>query len=370
MLAAAVAAGCTRAPGPIVHGPPVFHNVSATVIDSLPLLATDNGRLVCLAEGTSPCPHLPARATWLRDGRFATWNRREAVEVWTPGQVDPMRLGDLGTADGQYRQPVSVGMAGGGYVVLDQEERAVLFYTEHGRFQSSTVAPANTFVRAFGYAGPVAFVQLLRSVAPDSSATLEVRAVDSPGDTVGHAILTVPLPWMHVVNGRPAGAMPVFAELPVFAIAPDSDIIWSDGARLTVTRQGPDGSVRWRLNSDATGVPLSPAIVSTIRHAMGADTNATARASLDSSIAHSPATLPAISSLLLAPDGEVLVVGFAAPNALDRPAYLLDATGLPIGRVAIPGAWTVLLHGGDSILVQLAGANADLELRWLTLKKP
>ncbi|MGH7583537.1 MAG: hypothetical protein ACREL5_09950, partial [Gemmatimonadales bacterium] len=100
---AAMLASCGHPTAPAErHGPPIEHRLTTATLDSLPTVTPNDGRLVCLAAGSAPCPKGPARANWFPNGKFATWEALGAAELWTAGQVDPVRLGDIGTADGQY----------------------------------------------------------------------------------------------------------------------------------------------------------------------------------------------------------------------------------------------------------------------------
>ena len=89
----------------------------------------------------------------------------------------------------------------------------------------------------------------------------------------------------------------------------------------------------------------------------------------DSSAAHTGKHFPAASGLFVGADGRVLVVGPQTPTRDSLDYTLLNNSGVPSGRFALPVRTRPLLYAGDSLLVQRPGANASSELRWLVIGK-
>ena len=350
---------------------PVARRMTAGALDSLPGLALSNGRLVCLADAGAPCQVTPATANWLHDGRFATWEPRKPILVWTPDKTDPQFLGEAGLSDSQYAVVLSVAATRSGFTVVTQAngEARALSYDADGRFTSSLPAPPVSMTRARGFSGDIAFYQVIHEAGQDSAAEFEVREVDGPGDTVGVTVLKAKLPWLRLRDSRPVVPVPLFPTLPSYALASDSDIVWTNGDLFNVERRSPKGVVRWSLTSDAPGPAITAAELKALRAKLPAD-DKVRLAGFDSSAAHTGTFLPAATSLLLSPDGRVLIVSVQVPTRDSLDYTMLSNLGEPQGRFAMPVRSHPLLFAGDSLLVQRAGANGFQELRWLVLRKP
>jgi hypothetical protein len=363
---------CSRTETPHTAAPQVsgvHHEVTAAMLDSLPQLKVVDGQLVCLAVKHSPCPADLATANWLHDGKFATWELNRPVQIWTPGKVDPQTLGEVGPADSQYSSAMSVAARGKGYVVLDGGNLHALDYDAKGRFTGAVPIPKVSITHAAGYAGDIAVLQLIHSVVADSPADFEIREVDTPGDTVGHLVLSLKLPWLRIRDNHPSVSLPLFPTLPAYSIAADSDIIWTAGDTFAVRRQSPAGVVRWAVTSNVPGAVIGTDEVAGLRQRVLAQGNPQVLANFDSAAAHTGKNHAAIAGLLVAADGKVLVAGPQLTTRETVDAYLLDATGKPTGRFTLPRQTHVLLFAGDSLLVQRSGANSQPELRWMVLKK-
>lgn len=365
LLAACHEAAPARNPA----GPPVQRTVTAATLDSLPQLAVTDGHLVCLADGESPCPVGLATANWLHDGRFATWEPNRQVQIWSPNQPNPQTLGEVGSAAGQYRMVISVAASGAGYIVVDAAASRLLRFDGTGRFQSSVPTPPSRMTHVAGFAGDVPLLQLIRPTAPDSPAAFEVRETDGPGDTLGRTVLTLPLAWLRIRDERPSAPLPLFPVLPSYTIAGDSDIVWSAGDVFSVRRQSAAGVLHWSLRSDATGPAVTADEIARARAQLGSAPATAAKARFDSSVVQTAKFHAAITGLLLADDGRVLVVGAQVPARDSIDFYRLSNTGQPEARFSLARRSRVLLFGGDSLLVQRPGANMHQELQWLVLKK-
>lgn len=348
-------------------GPPVERTVTAVALDSLPHLAVTDGHLVCLADGQSPCPIDLATANWVHNDRFATWESNRQVQIWSPNQADPQTVGEVGTGIGQYRMVVAVAANGAGYFVIDAASNNLLLFDGTGHYQSSVPVPPSGMTHATGFAGDVALLQLILPTAADSPATFEVREIQGPGDTLGRTVLKLPLPWLRIRNGRTTRELPLFPVLPSYGIGADSDIVWSPGDVFSVRRQSPSGALRWSLSSTVTGPAVTPEEITLERARLGPTPDAAAAARFDSSVALSAKFHAAITGLLLAHDGRVLVVGAQLPGRDSVDLYSLTNSGEPMGRFSLPRRSRVLLFNGDSLLVQRPGPNVNQELRWLLL---
>ena len=355
----------TRAPA----GPPVERTVTAAALDSLPRVTVTDGHLVCLADGQSPCPVDLATANWVHDDRFATWEANRQVQIWSPNQPNPLTIGEVGAGIGQYRTVVSVAANGPGYFVIDAASNNLLRFDGNGHYQSSVPVAPSGMTHATGFVGDIPLLQLILPTAADSPAVFEVREIQAPGDTLGRTVLKLPLPWLRIRDGRTARELPLFPVLPSYAIAADSDIVWSNGDVFSVRRQSASGALRWSLSSAVTGPPVTPEQISEERAKLGPTPDAAAAARFDSSVALSAKAHAAITGLVLAHDGRVLVLGAQPPGRDSIDFYSLSNSGEPNGRFSLPRRSRVLLFNGDSLLVQRPGANMNQELRWLLLRR-
>ena len=368
VVAAGALAACQSAPSPRrPTGPAVVRTITPGGLDSLPRLAISDGHLVCLADGQNPCPVQLAAANWAHDGKFATWEPNRPVQIWSPNDPNPMTVGEMGEGTGQYRMVASAAADGRAYDVVDGASNNLLRFNSKGQYESSVPIPPSRMTRATGFAGDVPLLQLILPTAPDSPAVFEVRELVAPGDTLGRAVVSLPLPWLRIRDGHPIGELPLFPVLPSYAIAPDSDVVWTAGDLFNVRRQTPTGTLQWSLTSDAPGPPVTPDEIARMRAQFASTADSAARARFDSSAALSGKFHPAITGVLLAHDDRVLLVGPPLPGRDSLDFYTLNNTGLPTGRFALPVRSRVLLFAGDSVLVQRPGANAQQELRWLLI---
>jgi hypothetical protein len=349
-------------------GPPVERSVTAAALDSLPQLAVTDGHLVCLADGQAPCPVDLATANWVHNDRFATWESNRQVQIWSPNQPDPQTVGEAGAGIGQYRTVVAVAANGTGYFVIDAASNNLLLFDGKGQYQSSVPVAPSGMTHAIGFAGDIPLLQLIQPTTADSPAVFEVREIEGPGDTLGRTVLKLPLPWLRIRNGRAVRELPLFPVLPSYAIAADSDIVWSAGDVFSVRRQSPSGALRWSLSSTVTGPAVTPEEIRLERARLGPTPDAAAAARFDSSVALSAKFHAAITGLVLAHDGRVLVVGAQLPGRDSVDCYSLTNSGEPKGRFSLPRRSRVLLFDGDSLLVQRPGPNMNQELRWLLLR--
>ena len=350
---------------------PIVHSMSAGALDSLPRMSLTSGRLICLVDAGAPCPTTPATANWLRDGKYATWELRKAVEIWSPDKTDPQLLGEVGVTDSQYDIVLSAAATRSGYIILNLSpgRSSALLYDSRGRYTSNLPMPPVSMTKSRGYSGNVAFFQLIHEAGRDSAAEFDVREVDGPGDTIGVSVLKARLPWLRIRDGRATGPLPLFPTLPSYALAADSDIVWGNSDLFNFERRSPTGAIRWKLTTDAPGPPITKAELAAIRAKLPQN-DKTKLAGFDSSAAHTGNFFPAASGLFVGPDGRVLVAGPQLPTRDSVEYVLLDRTGLPTGRLGMPKLTRPLLFAGDSVLVQRAGANANQELRWLVIGKP
>jgi hypothetical protein len=361
-------AGCGHDPvAGLPVGAPVDRTIAAAAIDALPRDSVSDGRLICASDGGNACPLNIAAANWLHGGRFATWEPNRVVEVWSPGVPDPQALGDVGPAENQYGYAVAVGQLGREYVVLDAQQMHALRYDEKGTFRSWLPIPPVSVRHAIGFARDLVVLQTVTASSPDSVGEFEVRELDTPGDTLGHSMLKVRVPWFVMRNGRLAQAMPLFPALPSYAFAADSDIIWSAGDSLTVERRSSSGAVRWITRSGATGATVTPDEVVQMRTQIVTSPDPQARAVFDSTVAHTGKTHPAITGILTAADDRILIVGSASPVRDSVDLITLRADGTPAARFALPRRSRVLLFAGDSLVVQRPGPGMHQEMRWLQL---
>jgi hypothetical protein len=339
--------------------------VTAGALDSLARFSVTDGHLVCLADGQSPCPVELATANWMHGGRFATWEPNRQVQVWSPNQSNPETIGEAGGGTGQYRAVVSVAANGAGYFVIDAAANNLLLFDGKGHYQSSVPIQPSGMSHATGFAGDIPLLQLILPTAVDSPAAFEVRELEGPGDTLGRTVLRLPLTWLRIREGKPSRQLPLFPVLPSYAIARNRDIIWSAGDVFAVRRQSDSGALRWSLTGDASGPAVTPDDIAHERAQLGATPDAAATERFDSSVALSARFYSAITGLILAPDGRVLVAGSQVPGRDSLDYYSLSSSGEPKGRFTLPRRSRVLLFDGDSLLVQRPGPNMNQELRWL-----
>jgi hypothetical protein len=277
-------------------------------------------------------------------------------------------VGEVGAGTGQYEAVVAVAANGAGYFVVDAASNNLLLFDAKGHYQSSVPVAPSGMTHATGFAGDIPLLQLILPAAVDSPAVFEVREIEAPGDTLGRSVLKLPLPWLRIRDGKMARELPLFPVLPSYAIAADSDIVWSAGDVFSVRRQSASGMLRWSLVSTVPGPAVTPAEIGQERARLGSTPTAAAAARFDSSVALSAKLHAAITGLVLAHDGRVLVVGAQTPARDSIDFYSLSNSGEPTARFSLPRRSRVLLFDGDSVLVQRPGANLNQELRWLVLR--
>jgi hypothetical protein len=117
-----------------------------------------------------------------------------------------------------------------------------------------------------------------------------------------------------------------------------------------------------------TGPAVTPDEIKLDRAQLGPTPDAAVSARFDSSVALTAKVHAAITGLVLAHDGRVLVVGAQTPARDSIDFFSLSNSGEPKGRFTLPRRSRVLLFNGDSLLVQRPGANMNQELRWLILR--
>ena len=371
LIGAVVLGACNsnKPAAPVATAVPVTRTTSAAALAALPELVIANGRLVCLAISGAPCPASNATANWLTDGKYATWELRRPIEIWTPDKIDPEFLGAVGNSDSQYQAVLSVAATRSGFVVLTLPTSRALLYDTKGRYTSSLPMPPVSVTRTRGFSGRIAFFQIIREAGRDSAAEFEVREVDGPGDTLGVSVLKTKLPWLILRDGRPTTPLTLLPTLPSYAFADDSDIVSSNGDRFSFERRSPKGVLRWSLASDVAGPAVTPAELKLLRAKIPA-ANKAGFVSFDSAAAHTGKHFPAVVGLFVGSDGRVLAAAAPLPSRDSLDFYMLSNSGEPIGRFALPNRTHPLLYAGDSLLVQRSGANAALEMRWLVIKKP
>lgn len=364
------ACGGDKPAAPVAWGEPATRTISAGALDSLPRLIVSDGQLVCLSDGQKPCPVAMAMANWLDNGRYATWEAHRPIQLWTPGVVDPVLLGSVGTGDSLYEFPVAVAKSGTGMIVLSAAGAHALRYNANGKFTSSIPFPALSITHATGFQGSIPFYQVIRERGADSGALFELREIETPGDTSGVLMFKQDLDWLRVQGARPVAPLPLYPILPSYMIAADSDVVWGSGQLFALERRARSGTLRWSLTSDATGPAVTKEEVAEARAKLPLDAAKGAWAHFDSSVAITGKFHPAIGAIILAKDGRVLVVGVPV-SSLDSVKYVtLSRMGEPTGQFLLPRVNRVLLFAGDSVLVQRPGANAQPELRWVVTKAP
>ena len=348
----------------------ITHTTTAAALDSLPTIPVTNGRLVCLSDGQKPCPTGTATANWLHGGSFTTWEPHHQIQIWTPNKTDPQLLGELGAGEAQYDFVVSVAATRTGYIVLNASGMRALRYNANGKVESSLPFPPVSMTHATGYSGDVPFYQVIHEAGQDSAAEFELREIDGPGDTIGRTVLKSKLNWLRLRDGRPAAPVPLFPILPSYAIAADSDVVWSAGELFSIERRSPAGRVRWSLTSDAPGPAVTAADIAAARSRLPDGADKAQKSRFDSIVAATAKFHPAVGAVYVAPDGRVIVAGFPVASHDSVRYVVLSNTGQPVGRFSLPRSTRVLLFSGDSALAQRAGANAQRELRWLVVRPP
>jgi hypothetical protein len=84
--------------------------------------------------------------------------------------------------------------------------------------------------------------------------------------------------------------------------------------------------------------------------------------------ARTPATYPAVTTILLSRDGRIVVGEAVVPNADSVSYLLLTKDGAPLTRFKLEAQAHPLLFSGDSLLVHRPAGGEPREARWIQVK--
>ena len=367
ILASALAAACggarkEKAPG-------TERVVTAAALDALPRTVPTVGGRVCLADGRTLCPLQSAVANWLAPGQFALWEPGRQVGVWRDADTLATRIGDFGLGTGKYVNPAAVGAnAAGDVLVVDAQSDSLLRYNAAGKFLDARPLPKLYGLTAWGFAGRLPVLQRIAGKDALAPAELELRILNTAGDSAGRTALRTSLPWLHLSGSTVSSALPLFPTQPVYAIDEDGALVWSSGERLWLRRLAPSGAVEWTLSSDIKGPAIAPADIAVRRKEL--ENSGMPAVDIDSMAARTPSNHAAVTGLLLSRDGRILVGEAVVPSADSLTYLLLAKDGAPIARLTLGKRVHPLLLSGDSLLVHRPTEGEPWEIRWLLFPKP
>lgn len=342
--------------------------ITTALLDSLPHATLVDGGRVCYAEGRDSCPLYPAVATWLTPDRFALWGDPFGqIAAYHLGDTVGVLIGAPGNGVGKYTLPGGVGSAkNGDILVLDATGNAVLRYDDEGKFLRTQPLPKLFGLTAWGFSGKVAFLERFVSKDSVSQANLEIRILKEAGDSAGRVALQRPLPWLYLNNNEVSAPLPLIPTQPIFAVAEDGALIWSSAEKLWLQRVNPAGGTDWTVTSDIAGPAITREAIDLRRKLLEAQ--GAPAADLDSMAARTPATYPAVTSILLNREGRI-VVGQAVVPSADSVTYLLLAKdGAPLTQFTLKSSVHPLLFSGDSLLVSRLVGSEPREVRWIQVK--
>lgn len=362
---------CTAREGAV---PPAGGNwtLDSATASTLPQLQAADGRLLCVADGTTPCPAGQPYANRLDAERIALWEPGRPVQLWGADST-PIDVGAVGAGLGEYQMVLAVGPGKDGEVlVVDMaaDDVRLMRFDRSGKFLELSRLPPLLEGEARGFAGKIPLQQAMVARGDSGGTDLRVTVLDDATKSTGRVVLEVPIPWLSLQGSDLTSAPPLFVAAPTYVMTTDGEIIWSPGDRLEIVRRMADGSPRWQLRGDLPRAPVTPqelaARRASARRAMGEQAT---EADLDTMVARSDMKHPAVAGLIATPEGVVYVAGPA--TAADSVDYLrLAADGKPNGRFRLSQDTRFLLAIGDSILVQRPHAGEPREIRWLRLTAP
>jgi hypothetical protein len=356
--------GCTGRPEPSDGGVRVAPD---SVLTRLPVLAVQDGRLICTALGDDPCPLRAAFANRLGNGSYALWEPGRGVLVVDEKNPNGRTLGRIGTGAGQHAVALGVGPDGSDIIVLDGQRSRILRYNASGDFVREDELPRPDPNAAPGFVGRLPVVQVVQAV-DSGPVRLRVHVLAKPGEAAGRMVLDEIVPWLRLRDGLAYGATPLFGASARYAIDDDETLVWTPGDRFQVQRRRFDGTVLWTLTSDLKGPPVTPRDIELRRKEVessgAAEINEPGR--LDSMVAITPPTHPAVAGILLQPGGRILVAGASTPSGDFVDYLVLTRDGEPTHRLHLPKETRPLLFDGDSLLVHRP-IGEPREVRWLTL---
>lgn len=367
-LLPAVVLACTAEPSAV---PPSGGNwtLDSATAAALPQLQSADGRLLCVADGSTPCPAGQPYANRLDTERIALWEPGRPVQLWGADST-PIDVGAVGAGLGEYQTVLAVGPGKDGEVlVVNMEADGVrlMRFDRSGKFLEQSLLPPLLDGEARGFAGKIPLQQEM-VVRGDSGGTVfRVTVLDDATKTTGRVVLEVPIPWLSLKGGDVTSAPPLFVAAPAYVMTTDGEVIWSPGDRLDIVRRLADGSPRWQLRGDLPRAPVTPqelaAKRANARQTLG---DGATEADLDTMVARSDTKHPAVAGLIATSEGVVYVAG--PTTAADSVDYLrLAADGKPNGRFRLAQDTKFLLATGDSILVQRPHGGELREIRWLRL---
>jgi hypothetical protein len=344
--------------------------LDASAVESLPLLALGDSRILCIGNGTSHCPIRQAIANRLDAGHVALWEPGRPVQVWGADSsfVD---VGSVGQGEGEYQTALAVGpRKEGGYLIVDLTMSGVrlMAYDRKGKFIEQKPLPPIRVGQARGFAGKVPLLQGMVAGADTGTTVFQVHVLSEATDSSGRLALEVPIPWLSLQGDQIILAPPLFVSSPVYSLLPDGEIVWSPGGNFEVSRRMADGSNRWELRGAWERQPITATEIATkrasMRQLLG---NEMPESDLDSMTVRSEQQHPAIAGMLSTPEGTVYLAG-PDTEASDSIRYIrLAPDGQPNGRFALPKSHRILLAAGDSVLVRRPYSGEVAAIGWARL---
>ena len=338
--------------------------ISQATLDSLPRATLTDGGRVCYATGYDSCPLQVAVANWLAPDRFALWEPGREIAAYRVGDTVGVPIGGVGSEAGMYANQSAVGADDkGDILVVEATAGTLLRYGGDGKFRATQPLPKLFGVAVWGFAGRVALLE--RFTAADSTAPvkLEVRVLTSAGDSAGRVALQLPIPWLRLDNSEVTAPLPLIPTQPLYAVADDGSLFWSSAERLSLRRLNRSGGTDWALVSDITGAAITPADLSARRKELEAA--GIPAIDLDSMVARTPATYPAVSGILLNRDGRIMLGRTIAAGSDSVDYLMLSKEGVPLSRFSLGARVHPLLLSGDSLLVHRPTLGEPWEVRWL-----
>ncbi len=342
--------------------------LDSAAASALPQLQPAEGRLLCVADGSTPCPAGQPYANRLDAERYALWEPGRPVQIWGTDPT-PIDVGAGGSGLGEYQTVLAVGPGKGGEVQLVNlaaDGVSLMRFDRSGRFLEQSPLPPLMVGEARGFAGKIPLVQGV-IVGDSGGASFRVTVLEDATDTTGRLALEVPIPWVALQGTEVTSAPPLFVAAPAYVMMTDGEIVWSPGDRLDIVRLRADGSPRWQLRGDLPRAPVTPqelaARRANARQTLGEQLP---EADLDAMAARSDTRHPIVAGLIATPEGVIYVAG--PTTTADSVDYLrLAADGQPNGRFRLSRDARFLLATGDSILVQRPREGEPREIRWLRL---
>lgn len=349
----------------------VEHVLDAAAYDALPLLVVEDGAKLCEADGYTNCPLRSPVANWLNGESYVLWEPGKRVGIFGAGHPEGLFLDSTASGEGKYGYAVAAGPDGNGVAVVDESGRLIR-YRRNGEPAGEVTMPVLPPGSDRGFAGSVLVLQRLNArLAGDGESSFELRLLSGPSDAEGIEAVQLPLPWLELARDSSV-TVPFFVSMPRFAVGRNREVVWSPGDSFEIHRMRPGRATPlWTTRIPGRSTAVTPDELTQQRQLLLEQfASQVDSATADSMVSRASKTHPAISGLLLDPEGQVLVAPGLTPTRDSVEFLLLSPDGSARARLRMASTWRPLIFAGDSVLVHRPTEGETKEVVWIQLKAP